>query len=102
MAPFSASNGNQHDKQHTGRRRLDITGSRTKFTMSMADASSKNQSGVDAVPECTTDPELGTGAPLGRSNSFTLKTKTSIQWQDLSVAIKKKRMGVLDDPAAQP
>ena len=52
--------------------------------MSMADASSKNQSGVDAVPECTTDPELGNGAPLGRSNSFTLKAKTSVQWQVLS------------------
>ena len=58
--------------------------------MSMADASSKNQSGVDAVPECTTDPELGNGAPLGRSNSFTLKAKTSVQWQVLSGPLRTR------------
>ena len=48
----------------------------------MAKASSK-VSGADAV-ESRTDPELGTGAPLGRSNSFTLKANTSVQWQVLS------------------
>ena len=66
----------------------------------MTYASSKKP-GVD-VPESRADPESGTVEPLGRSNSFTLKAKTSVHWQDLSVAIKKKRMGVLDDPAAQP
>ena len=54
----------------------------------MANASSEKP-GVDAVPGypvtgSRTDPELGTGAPLGRSNSFTLKAKTSVQWQVLS------------------
>lgn len=47
----------------------------------MTYASSKKP-GVD-VPESRTDPESGT-VELGRSNSFTLKAKTSVQWQELS------------------
>ena len=53
-----------------------------QVTTSMTYASSKKPD-VD-VPESRADPESGTVEPLGRPNSFTLKAKTSVHWQELS------------------